>query len=87
MSPSNSVTVSELSLGIELLYNIVSVQQYALAQKSLSTQTLCLKTMLQTLCSTQRFQHAFGQKKCATSALRTIPRTLKDKSLIYIDNW
>jgi hypothetical protein len=25
MSPSNSVTVSELSLGIELQYNIVSV--------------------------------------------------------------
>ena len=29
----------------------------------------------------------FGQKKCATSALRTIPHTLKFKSLIYIDNW
>ena len=35
MSPSKSVTVSELNLGIELLYDIVSVQQYALAQKSL----------------------------------------------------
>jgi gamma-glutamyl:cysteine ligase YbdK (ATP-grasp superfamily) len=35
MSPSNSVTVSELSLGIELEYDIVSVQQYYLAQKSL----------------------------------------------------
>ena len=29
----------------------------------------------------------FGQKKCATSALRKIPHTLKAKSLIYIDNW
>ena len=29
----------------------------------------------------------FGQKKCATSALRTIPHTPKVKSLIYIDNW
>ena len=29
----------------------------------------------------------FGQKKCTTSALRTIPHTLKLKSLIYMDNW
>ena len=35
LSPSNSGTVSELSLGIELEYDIVSVQQYYLAQKSL----------------------------------------------------
>ena len=55
--------------------------------KSTSSQTLYLKTMLQTLCSTQRFQHTFGQKKCATSALRTIHHVQKVKSLIYIDNW
>ena len=29
----------------------------------------------------------FGQKKCATSALRTIRHALKLKPLIYIDNW
>jgi hypothetical protein len=29
----------------------------------------------------------FGQKKCATSALRTIRHALKLKSLIYIDKW
>jgi len=29
----------------------------------------------------------FGQKKCATSALRTIHHVQKLKSLIYIDNW
>jgi len=42
MSPSNSVTVSELNLGIELLYDIVSVQQYALAQKSLPIHKHCV---------------------------------------------
>jgi len=42
MSPSNSVTVSELSLGIELEYDIVSVQQYALAQKSLPIHKHCV---------------------------------------------
>ena len=29
----------------------------------------------------------FGQKKCAKSALRTLPHTLKVKSLIYIYKW
>ena len=29
-------------------------------KKSTNKQTLCLKTMLETLCLTQRFQHTFG---------------------------
>ena len=29
----------------------------------------------------------FGQKKCATSALRTLRHTPKFKSLIYIGKW
>ena len=42
MSPSNSVTVSELSLGIELEYDIVSAQQYYLAQKSIPIHKHCV---------------------------------------------
>ena len=77
MSPSNSVTVSELSLGIELQYDIVSFQQYALAQKSLPIHKHCVRRtiMLKTLCSTQRFQHTLGRK----SALRTIRHVSKLK--------
>ena len=29
----------------------------------------------------------FGQKKCATSALSTIPQAPKVKSFIFIDKW
>jgi len=42
MSPSNNVTVSELSLGIGFQYDIVPVQQYALAQKSLPIHKHCV---------------------------------------------
>ena len=56
-------------------------------KKSTNRQTLCSKNYVANTVFNTAIPAYFGQKKCATSALRTIRHAPKVKSLIYIDKW
>ena len=62
---------------------MVTTEEWKMRQTTETRKSAGEKTKLETLCSTQRFQHALVKK----IALRRIHHASKLKSLIYINNW